>query len=69
MREAITIRNFMEKSQDIRVLDIFVLGPFMIWFGMRATGVPEIARTAMIVAGIGTVLYNAMTYTATDYDS
>jgi len=41
----------------------------MIWFGMRATGVPEIARTAMIVAGIGTVLYNAMTYTATDYDS
>jgi len=27
-----------EKSQDVRLLDVMLLGPFMIWFGMRSTG-------------------------------
>lgn len=51
-----------EKTADIRLLDVFVLGPFMIWFGLQARGMPEWAKTAMIAAGIGTIVYNAMTY-------
>lgn len=52
----------MEKSQDIRLLDIFVLGPFMIWFGVTATGVSEAARMGMVLAGVATIAYNANTY-------
>jgi hypothetical protein len=51
-----------EKTADVRLLDVFVLGPFMIWFGFRARGVPDLARGAMIVAGVGTILYNYATY-------
>lgn len=53
----------MEKSADVRLLDVFVLGPFMIWFGLTARGVSPLARSAMVVAGIGTIVYNAGTYT------
>lgn len=51
----------MAKAQDIRLWDVYVLGPFLIWAASRAL-LPPWARTAMIAAGVGTVLYNAHTY-------
>ena len=50
------------KSQNVRLIDVFLLGPFMVWFGINATGVPEWAGTLMIISGIGTIIYNGRNY-------
>lgn len=50
------------KSQNVRLVDVFLLGPFMIWFGATAQIVPEIAKTIMIISGIGTIIYNGRNY-------
>jgi len=50
------------KAQSVRLVDVFVLGPFMVWAGLRATTLPEWARTALVVSGILTVVYNGANY-------
>ena len=50
------------KSQNVRLIDVFVLGPVLVWFGVKATGVPELANTLMIIAGIATIIYNGRNY-------
>ena len=51
-----------EKTQEIRLLDIFGLAPFMVWFGATATGVPQWAKFVMVISGILTALYNGRNY-------
>jgi hypothetical protein len=50
------------KSQQIRLVDVFLLGPFMIWFGAMATGVSSIFKIIMIIFGIATIIYNGYYY-------
>lgn len=50
------------KSQRVRLVDVFVLGPFMVWYAGRAADVPEWARGVLAGAGIATVLYNGANY-------
>ena len=50
------------KSQAIRLMDVYALGPFMVWFGVKAKDVPEAARLVMIVAGLGTIALNGVNY-------
>jgi len=52
----------MEKSQDIRLLDIFVLGPFLLWLSMHPESEPEWAKPWLFLTGVGTILYNWTTY-------
>ena len=54
--------NELLKSQNVRLMDVFLLGPFMIWFGINAQGVPEWTSTLMIISGIGTIIYNGRNY-------
>ena len=51
-----------EKTQEIRLLDVFGLGPFMIWFGFKAKGMPEIAKIFLIASGVATIIYNGRNY-------
>lgn len=47
------------KSQPTRLMDVFVLGPLMIFAGMRLRGHGDRALGTVIVgSGIGTILYN-----------
>ena len=48
------------KTQTIRLIDVFLLGPFMIWAGTQLKG--DWAKAAMIGAGILTITYNARNY-------
>jgi hypothetical protein len=48
------------KTQTVRLFDVFILGPFMIWAGTQLKN--DIARTAMIAAGAGTIVYNWQNY-------
>lgn len=50
------------KSQNVRLFDIFLLGPFMIWHGIKAKTVPTWARMLMLLGGAGTILYNVKNY-------
>lgn len=50
--------NEIQKSQNIRLVDVFLLGPFMIWFGTKSK-LPEWSKFVMIISGIYTIFYNA----------
>lgn len=52
----------MVKSQAVRLVDVFLLGPFMVWYAARSTGAPEWARAALTLAGVLTVTYNGRNY-------
>ena len=50
------------KTQQVRLIDVFLLGPFLIWTGTRARTSTE--RTVLILSGAATVLYNWRNYAA-----
>ncbi len=50
------------KGQAVRLVDVFVLGPFMIWFAARAHGMPASARVALAVGGATTIVFNGVNY-------
>ena len=51
-----------DKSQEIRLVDVFLVGPFMIWFGIVAVAMPMWSRILMILFGVATICYNARNY-------
>ena len=52
------------KSQTVRLIDVFALGPLMVYVGARAAGVPFWARATLAVSGVLTVTYNGRNYLA-----
>jgi hypothetical protein len=56
----------VDKSQWVRLLDAFVLGPFMIWYALTTTPaasssdnvLPHGAAIALFIAGVLTIVYN-----------
>lgn len=50
-----------QKSQKVRLLDVFVLGPIMIYAGTR-TSLPVWLRVSLMAMGVGTIYYNAKNY-------
>jgi hypothetical protein len=48
-----------DKGQNLRLIDVFLLGPFMIWFGYKSqvTG-----RWIMMISGGLTIAYNGRNY-------
>lgn len=57
-----------QKTQPIRLVDVFLLGPFMVWVGARATGIPVVARLVLIAAGAATVVFNGLNWLARGRD-
>lgn len=51
----------MVKSQAVRLVDVFLLGPFMMWMAGRSSA-PEWARATLAAAGALTILYNGRNY-------
>ena len=51
-----------EKSQLVRLLDVFALGPFMVYFAYEAQNVDEAAKAFIAASGVTTVLYNGQNY-------
>lgn len=50
------------KSQNIRLLDVFFIGPFMIYIGYKAKGLTNLERYMMYGLGIATIYYNGRNY-------
>lgn len=60
------------KSQWVRLIDMFVLGPFMIWYALvtmtpvsavtSEETVPRVASLALFVSGVLTIVYNGINW-------
>ena len=51
----------IEKGQGLRLIDVFVLGPFMMWAGAQRP-MPEWSRGMLIAAGLLTIGFNLDNY-------
>jgi hypothetical protein len=49
-----------QKSQFVRMVDVFLLGPFMIYAGTKLP--TRIMQSTMILAGVLTITYNLNNY-------
>ena len=56
------MNNEISKTQTIRLVDVFVLGPVMVWLSTQKGPLPTWARTFLLVPGVATVGYNARNY-------
>jgi hypothetical protein len=50
------------KTQIIRLIDVFFIAPFMIYFGLKAENIPELNKDLMVGLGVLTALYNGNNY-------
>lgn len=51
------------KTQQVRLLDVFLIGPLMVWGGsaLKNSGHP-LAGTLLSITGVATVVYNGKNY-------
>ena len=61
---AIDLRD-EQTAQYIRLLDVFGIGPLMIYAGVKAD-LPGWARGSLILFGVTTIGYNGMNYLAVE---
>lgn len=47
--------------QNVRLVDVFLLGPFMIWMGLQQSR-PTWAMDLLVFAGAATIVYNGVRY-------
>ena len=50
------------KSQMVRLVDVFALGPFMVWYAMQSKKEPNWARAVLAFSGVLTSVYNGTNY-------
>lgn len=48
--------------QDMRVVDVCLLGPFMVWYGLKSSRMPDWARLVLAVSGLLTIAFNFRNY-------
>lgn len=57
------------KTQFIRLLDVFFIGPLMIWFALYASIDPNSTPAILlIVTGIATIIYNGLNFIGNFFD-
>lgn len=57
---ATTSDRAIQKTQEVRLVDVFLLGPFMIWAGTNMRH--KCAGRVMMIAGVATIAYNWRNY-------
>lgn len=50
------------KGQNVRLLDVFVIGPLMIYGGVTKSNLPKLLRFGLATIGVGTIFYNGRNY-------
>lgn len=48
--------------QIVRLIDVFILGPIMIYISINARGVPKLMRGFLGISGGLTMIYNGLRY-------
>jgi hypothetical protein len=57
----------VSKAQWVRLADVWVFGPAMIWAGLEQP-IPRVLRWGLVALGAGTIVYNARNYYQTRRD-
>lgn len=52
----------VSKSQNVRLLDVFFIGPFIIYASNKAKGLSQLERNVLFIVGLGTIIYNGKNY-------
>ena len=52
----------ISKSQNIRLIDVFVIAPFLFYVGYKAKGISKIERYGVYVISGATLIYNLKNY-------
>jgi hypothetical protein len=60
--EQIALLDGVVKTQRIRALDIFVIGPLMAWGGLRLRHKHPVSGSLLAFFGATTIWYNARNY-------
>lgn len=55
-------RNWTVKTQVIRLADVGLVGPLMIWAGGKTASENPVPGMALLLFGIGTIVFNASNY-------
>ena len=56
-----TIKEY-SKSQNIRLIDVFVIAPICVYSGIKAKELPMWIRASLVVIGVATFYYNGKNY-------
>lgn len=56
-----TIEEY-EKSQIIRLVDVFFIAPVLMYTAYKAKDLPKSLRMIVLIIGLGTLLYNGKNY-------
>ena len=52
-----------QKSQEVRLIDLFVIAPFLIYVGVKyKKNLPKIVSAGLIITGLATAIYNGNNY-------
>ena len=51
-----------QKSQMVRLYDVFLLAPFLLYMGYKAKGINKWERGLIYLIGISTIVYNRRNY-------
>jgi len=54
----LTVTPTALKSQQVRVLDFTIYGPFMIYLGLKKSPLTQTEKNLIIALGVGTIIYN-----------
>ena len=52
----------LSKSQNIRLIDVFIIAPFLIYVGNKAKGISSFERNMLYIIGVATLIYNSKNY-------
>jgi len=58
----------LSKSQNIRLLDVFFIGPFMMYIGYKAKGITDLEKYMLYGLGIATIYYNGKNYLSNKWE-
>ena len=56
-----TVKEF-QKSQAIRVIDVFVIAPICVYAGLKGKTLPKLIQFSLIIIGVSTFYYNGKNY-------
>jgi len=64
--EQVALLDDVVKTQRVRVLDVFLIGPLMVWGGTKLRDEYPVAGALLAAFGVSTVVYNAKNYLAVE---
>jgi hypothetical protein len=50
------------KHQEIRLADVFLIGPLMMYGGLKGEGLHPAARLGLLLFGFGTIVFNGVNW-------